>query len=139
MAFRILIAAGNTDFRQALRELTDAARGLLPMALEVEEAASIADARDRLVAFSPDALMLDWTLIPAGALATVRGLVAEHPELRVLLLLPDTRIEYREAAWSVGACACVPRERIDPEWLQAILCVMNRAKEREMRIRGKVA
>ena len=139
MAFRILIAAGNPEYRTSLRELADATRGFLPIGLEVEEAASIAETQERLRTWSPDALMVDWSLVPEGVLGAIRSVVAEHPELRILLLLPDVRHEYREAAWAVGACACVPRERIDPEWLQAILCVMNRAKEREMRIRSQVA
>jgi CheY-like chemotaxis protein len=139
MGFRILVAAGNTEFRKTLRELTDATRLLLPIGLEVEEVASIAEARERLVTWSPDALMLDWHLVPTSTLETVRSLVAEHPDLRVLVLIPDVRREYREAAWAVGACACVPRDRIDPEWLQAMVCVMNRAKEREARIKARVA
>ena len=92
-----------------------------------------------LVALTPDALMADWSLVPGQTLAAIKALVAEQPELRVLLLLPDVRREYREAAWGAGACACVPRDRIDPEWLQAMLCVMNRAKEREARLRQRVA
>jgi DNA-binding NarL/FixJ family response regulator len=70
---------------------------------------------------------------------TLRSLQTEFPDLRVLVLLPGEGREYRAAAWRAGACACVPRDRIDPEWLQAMLCVMSRAKEREMRIRRQVA
>ncbi|MDR7418601.1 MAG: hypothetical protein QN178_06795 [Armatimonadota bacterium] len=139
MAFRILIAAGNPDYLASLRELTEAARAFLPINLEVVEARTLDETRRRLADSAPDALMADWSLVPEQTLAAVRALVAEQPELRVLLLLPDVRREYREAAWSAGACACVPRDRIDPEWLQAMLCVMNRAKEREARLRQRVA
>lgn len=139
MVFRVLIAAGNPEFRQSLRELTDTTRTLLPIGPEVEEASSLAHARERLATWNPDALLLDWHLIPTDMPATLRGLLAEHPDLRVLVLLPEAGREYRTAAWSAGACACVPRDRVDPEWLQAMLCIMNRAKEREARIRSWVA
>jgi DNA-binding NarL/FixJ family response regulator len=139
MAFRILIAAGNPDYLASLRQLTEAARAFLPIHLEVVEARTLDETRRRLADATPDALMADWSLVPEQTLAAIKALVAEQPELRVLLLLPDVRREYREAAWSAGACACVPRDRIDPEWLQAMLCVMNRAKEREARLRQRVA
>jgi DNA-binding NarL/FixJ family response regulator len=139
MAFRVLIATGNPDFRQTLRELTDTTCSLLPIGIEIEETSSLAHARERLAIWNPDALLLDWHLIPTDVPETLRGMLAEHPDLRVLVLLPGSGREYRLAAWSAGACACVPRDRIDPEWLQAMLCVMNRAKEREVRIRGRVA
>jgi DNA-binding NarL/FixJ family response regulator len=138
VAFRLLLAAGHDEYRQSLRELIETARGLLPVPLEVDEAASVEEARERLRATATDAMLADWSLAGADTLAAVRGLLVEHPDLRVLVLIPDVRRQYREAAWSVGACACVPRERIDPEWLQAMLCVMNRAKEREARICGRV-
>lgn len=138
MAFRILLAAGHDDYRRSLRELIEAARALLPVPLEVDEAASVEGARERLASAATDALLVDWSLAGADTLAAVRGLLAEHPDLRVLVLIPDVRRQYREAAWSVGACACVPRERIDPEWLQAMLCVMSRAKEREARAHRRV-
>jgi len=137
VAFRILLAAGHDEYRRSLRELIDAARTLLPVPLEVDEATSVASARQRLEAAATDAMLVDWSLAGADTLDAVRGLLADHPDLRVLVLIPDVRRQYREAAWNVGACACVPRERIDPEWLQAMLCVMNRAKEREARILGR--
>jgi DNA-binding NarL/FixJ family response regulator len=137
--FRILIAAGNDDFRTSLREVAGTACGLMPIAVSVGEAASIREAREHIASTPPDALLIDWSIVAEDTLAAVRGLLADYPELRVMVLLPDARREYREAAWTVGACACVPRDRIDAEWLQAILCVMNRAKEREARIRAKVA
>ncbi len=139
MTFRVLVAAGNTEFRTTLHELTDTALDLLPIGIEVEETSSLAQTRERLVAWSPDALVLDWSLVSADVPGTLRSLQIEHPDLRVLLLLPGAGREYRAAAWSAGACACVPRDRVDPEWLQAMLCVMNRAKEREARIRSRVA
>ncbi len=137
--FRILVAAGNAEFRNTLRELTDTALDLLPIGVEVEETSSLDQTRERLVAWSPDALVLDWSLVPADVPGALRSLQIEHPDLRVLVLLPGSGLEYRAAAWSAGACACVPRDRVDPEWLQAMLCVMNRAKEREARIRSRVA
>lgn len=139
MALRVLVAAGNDGFRVALGELAEAARDLLPTRIEVEQASTLEGARERLAAWTPDVLLLDWYLVSTGVLAALQDLTAVHPGLRTLVLLPDSGREYREAAWNAGACACVPRDRIDPEWLQAILCAMNRAKEREERIRRHVA
>ncbi|MDR7522903.1 MAG: hypothetical protein QN168_10600 [Armatimonadota bacterium] len=139
MAFRVLVAAADPGFRSALRDLAEATRALLPVPIEVEDAATLAQARDRLAAWSPDVLLLDWHLVPSGLLGALEGLAVEHPGLRLLVLLPESSREYRAAAWQAGACACVPRDRIDPEWLQAILCVMHRAKEREAQIRRQVA
>jgi DNA-binding NarL/FixJ family response regulator len=138
MPFRVVIAAGDTEFRRTLLEVTESARAMLPLHTAVEEAATVDEICDRLVT-GPDALLLDWDSLPAASVAWLQRIIREYPELRVLLLLPGVGREYRETAWRLGACACVPRDRIDPEWLQAILCVMSRAKAREARIRARVA
>lgn len=138
MEFRLLVATENSEFGKTLRELTEAARAMLPIQLEVLHASSLDQVRERLVMWHPDALMLDWNPAQANMMRTLTGLLAEHPGLRVMVLLPDSAQEYREAVWSAGACACIPRDRTDPEWLQAVLCVMNRARDREARIRSGV-
>ncbi len=138
-ALRVLVAAGDERFRGALGELAEASRSLLPTQIEVEQVSSLEAVRERLGARAPDVLILDWYLAAADVLTAIQELAQEYPGLRTLVLLPDSGREYREAAWNAGACACVPRDRIDPEWLQAILCVMNRAKEREEKIRRQVA
>lgn len=133
-AFRLLLGAGNEAYLQTLHEVTESARRLMPVPVEVEAAGTLGALEARLAAWAPDALVVDWSLT-ADTLETVRRLAEANPGLRVLLLLPDARPEYRRAAWSAGACACVPRDRIEPEWLQAMLCVMTRARDREARIR----
>lgn len=139
MTFRLLVAAADPGYLASLREVAEKTCGLLPMALEVEECTSLDEARERLAVRPPDAVMLDWNLLPSGPLRALADVVAAHPELRLLVLLPEPGREYREAVWGAGACACVPRDRIDPEWLQAILCVMNRARQREARLRERAA
>ncbi len=139
MEFRLLVATESHEFGKTLRELTDAARAMLPIQPEIMHVSSLEQVRERLVTWHPDALMLDWNPARANMMGALTGLLAEHPNLRVLVLLPDSAREYREAVWSAGACACIPRDRADPEWLQAVLCVMNRARDREARIRSGVS
>jgi len=138
MEFRLLVATENSEFGKTLRELTEAARAMLPIQLEVLHASSLDQVRERLVTWRPDALMLDWNPAQANMMGALADLLADHADLRVMILLPDSAREYREAVWRAGACACIPRDRADPEWLQAVLCVMNRARDREARIRSGV-
>lgn len=133
------MAAGHEEFRRTLRELVDAARRLLPIEIEVAEASSVAQTHQQIAAWRPDALLLDWSLAPSGMLEVVGDILAGDPMLRLLVLLPETGIEYREAVWRAGACACLPRHRADAEWLQAMLCVMHRARQREARLRENAA
>jgi DNA-binding NarL/FixJ family response regulator len=133
------MAAGNAEFRRTLHELVDAARALLPIEIETAETSSVEQTREQIAEWGPDALLLDWSLAPSGMLDVVRDILAGDPELRLLVLLPETGREYREAVWRAGACACLPRHRADAEWLQAVLCVMYRARQREARLRAAAA
>lgn len=138
MVFKLLVATEDSEFGKTLRELTDAACALLPVRVDALHASSLGQVRELLATWRPDALMLDWNAAHAGMIGALASMLVEHPGLRVMVLLPDSAREYREAVWNVGACACIPRDRADPEWLQAVLCVMNRARDREARIRSGV-
>lgn len=134
VSFRLLLASENPGFMETLRELADSARALMPVGLEIRTSSPDVSLGEEIASWGPDALMLDWSPVDTGVMEELRSVLAGNPGLRVLVLLPGSGREYREAVWGAGACACIPRDRADPEWLQAVLCVMNRAKQREEQV-----
>ena len=42
--------------------------------------------------------------------------------------------QYRACLWEAGACVGLPKEHLDQEWLLSLLCLINRAMEREERL-----
>ncbi|MDR7482309.1 MAG: hypothetical protein QN183_10550 [Armatimonadota bacterium] len=131
MAFRLLIAEPHVEFRQTVREVVEATRPLLPVDLEVAEAATLADTHARLAGWRPHALLLDWDIAADATPLLLNALQHDTPGLRVLVMLPGGAPQYRAAVWTAGACAGIPRDRLDGEWLATAVCLVRRAMERE--------
>lgn len=139
MAFRLLIAEPHVEFRQTVREVVEAARRLLPVELEVVEASTPAETQARLAAGQPHALLLDWDIAAEATPLFLGEMQRTTPDLRVLVMLPGGSAQYRAAIWTAGACAGIPRDRMDGEWLATAICIMRRAMERETRLWQRVA
>lgn len=138
MAFRLLVAERNAEFLQTLEELTGAVRGALPIDLEVREVVSAHDTSAVLREWRPDALLLDWNIAAEQTVPFLGELQVQLPGIRIMVMLPETAGEYRRAVWAAGACAGIPRDRLDAECLATALCIMQRAKLRETALRNRV-
>lgn len=138
VAFLLLVAECDAEFRKTLREMTGAVRAALPIDLEVQEAASASETRTMLQDWRPDALLLDWNVAVEGTVPFVQELQGLVPGIRIMVMLPEAAGEYRRAVWAAGACAGVPRDRLDAECLATAICIMQRAKMRETALRSRV-
>ncbi len=138
MAFFLLVAECDADFRETLREMTGAVRAALPIDLEVQEATSASETRVTLQERRPDALLLDWNVTAEGTVPFVQELQGLAPGIRIMVMLPEAAGEYRRAVWAAGACAGMPRDRLDAECLATAICIMQRAKMRETALRSRV-
>jgi DNA-binding NarL/FixJ family response regulator len=137
VAFLLLMAERDAEFRRTLAEMMDVVRAILPVDLEVREASSAPETRAALTDWRPDALLLDWNVAAEGTVAFVRELQDLAPGIRIMVMLPEAAGEYRRAVWAAGACAGLPRDRLDAECFAAALCIMQRAKHREAALRSR--
>lgn len=137
MSFLLVVAEGDAEFRKTVGEMTGAVRAALPFAIEVREGASAPEIRALLAEWHPDALLLDWNVAAEGTVPFLRQLQGMAPGVRILVMLPEASGEYRRAVWDAGACAGVPRDRLDAECLAAAVCIMQRAKLREAALRSR--
>jgi len=78
--------------------------------LQVHLASSAAEARRLVRVLAPSVLVLDTNLRDESGWLTCAKLVAEHRELRVVLVAPESSCESRALADFVGAAALVARE-----------------------------
>ncbi|MBI4277967.1 MAG: hypothetical protein HY660_05875 [Armatimonadetes bacterium] len=138
MAFHLLLAEKDAEFRRTLVELVQAVRVRLPVALDCDVTSSPEETREQVARRQPDALLLDWHIAAEGTPEFIRDLQALDPGIRILVLLPGDARQYRLAVWAAGACAGIPRERVEAEWLTTAVCIMQRAMQREANLRARV-
>lgn len=138
MAIRLLFAAENQATLATLDRLLVATRPLLSFDIEVQTALTRAALCDRAAAGMDDVVLLDWGIAEAGTPTLIDELFQCNANLRVVALLPQAHVQYRTSVWTVGACASIPREHMDQEWLASVLCVVHRAMTREARLRAEV-
>jgi DNA-binding NarL/FixJ family response regulator len=138
MPFRLLLAEKDPEFRRTLQELSQTVCDLLPIDLAVRDAASLAEAREGVSSWQPDGVLLDWNIAADATPGFIQELQRLSPGLRVLVMLPGHAYEYRRTVWEAGACAGVPRERVEAEWLATAVCIMTRAMQREAALRTRV-
>jgi DNA-binding NarL/FixJ family response regulator len=138
MAFLLLVAERDAEFRRTLGEMMEALQAILPIDLEVREAVSAQQTRALLKDWSPDALLLAWNVAGDGTVPFLHELRGLAPSIRIMVMPPEAAREYRGAVWAAGACAGVPRDRIDAECLATAVCIMQRAKLREEALRAQV-
>jgi DNA-binding NarL/FixJ family response regulator len=135
MKIRLLIATPDTESKNLLHSLVNAAMQMVPLDIEISDANKISELVIRSVDQLDDLLLLDWQLAGAETPNHLRDLLALNPKLRVIALLPLQLRQYRQCLWQVGACSSIPKEYLDQEWLLSVLCLISRAMEREERLR----
>jgi hypothetical protein len=134
MHIRLLIAAPDPDSLALYDSLLNSALELLPLDIAVSHAATTAELTQRVTAQSVDVLLLEWPVAAAETPAYLHELVALHPGLRTIVVMPLQLRQYRACLWAAGACVSLPKEHLDQEWMLSMLCLINRAMEREARL-----
>jgi hypothetical protein len=136
MPIRLLLATPDAHTDVLIHELLAAALQLVPLDVTLQTVADRGALFERAVGNCDDVVLLDWSLAGAGSPDLVRELLALNSHLRIISLLPLHLRQYRQIIWEAGACSSIPLERLDQEWLSSALCLMNRAMQREARVRA---
>jgi hypothetical protein len=133
---RLVIAAPDAESIALYRSLLDSAIRLLPLDI----GARVVTTREALLqqAADADAVLLDWLLAGADTPDYLGELRLLNPSLRTIVVMPLALRQYRTCLWDAGACVGLPKEHLDQEWLLSMLCLMNRAMEREQRVRAEL-
>jgi DNA-binding NarL/FixJ family response regulator len=131
MTIRVLFASANPESLDLQRSLLEASIGLVCFAIEFAAVSSLEDLWARVDSDRDDVILLDWHLVEAETPDLVRAILHLKPCLRIVALLPQSYRQYRQSVWEAGACSSIPQEHMDQEWLSSILCVMQRAMQRE--------
>lgn len=139
MTTRLLIAAPDQDSLDLYRSLLDSALQLLPLDLAAQYLAAPEALTQAVAAQTADVLLLDWQLAGADTPRYLGELIKLHPQLRTIVIAPLHLRQYRQCLWEAGACVGLPKEYLDQEWLLSMLCLINRAIEREARLRQELA
>jgi DNA-binding NarL/FixJ family response regulator len=134
MHIRLVMAMPEQESQKLMQSLFEAAMCLIPLDISVNTVETKDDLLDRVVADLDDVIVLDWPLAREETPDLVRTVLRRNPRMRLVALLPMALRQYRQATWDAGACNSIPKELIDQEWLSSLLCVINRAMEREARI-----
>lgn len=134
MHIRILLAIPDERSQAILRSMVDEAMCLIPLDISVQAVDSKMALMDRIHADLDDVVLLDWSLVDKETPNLVKQILSDNPRMRVVALVPMKLRQYRQATWNAGACNSIPKEIMDQEWLSSLLCVINRAMEREARI-----
>jgi DNA-binding NarL/FixJ family response regulator len=135
MNIRLLIAAPDPDSIELYDSLLSSALQLLPLDIDVSHATTRAGLTQRVAAQEADVLLIDWLLAGAETPDYLRELVGLNPRLRTIVVMPLHLRQYRTCLWEAGACVGLPKEHLDQEWLLSMLCLINRAIEREERLK----
>ncbi len=138
MTIRILLAAEDQAFLTLLDRVMAATRPLLAFDVDVQHASTRAAVCARAESRADDIILLDWGVADADTPDLIEDLFRCDANLRVVALLPQDPVQYRSRVWAAGACASIPREHMDQEWLASVLCVVHRAMAREARLRSEM-
>jgi DNA-binding NarL/FixJ family response regulator len=134
MVIRLLFATTDLATRELFASLLASALELTPLQISVAHATSLDELLARVDARADDVVILDWPIANESTPAVVRTMTLRNPSVRTVTLLPLSHRAYRREVWQAGACSSIAKEHIEQEWLSSILCVMNRAMEREARL-----
>jgi DNA-binding NarL/FixJ family response regulator len=131
MSIRVLFASSDPESLKLQRSMLEASVSLVCFELEFSPVSSLQELRACLEADQGDVVLFDWSLAEAQTPDVVRELLKRNSRMRIIVLLPQSYRQYRQSVWEAGACSSIPKEHMDQEWLSSILCVMQRAMQRE--------
>ena len=136
---RLLLAASTSGTLDLMQFMLASVRQILPFDMTVSEARQRDEVLSRAQQNLDEVVLLDWQLAGADTPDVVRSLLDVNRDLRIMTLLPLEFKEYRRCVWDAGGCTSIPMERLDEEWLASALCLINRAMQREQRLRQELA
>jgi DNA-binding NarL/FixJ family response regulator len=136
---RVLFATPDNHSISLLNEILESALCLTPIEVSVQEVRTKSHLMSRVDDYLDDIILLDWELVGSETSNLVKTMLTLNPDLRIVVLLPTHHRQYRQQVWAAGACNGIPKEYMDQEWLSTVLCIMNRAMQREARLLAKFA
>ena len=136
MHMRLLFAVPDDSSLELIHSVLNCALCLTPLEVSFHEVRTRAELLTRVDMHEDDIVLLDWPIAESDTPALVTELLQADPRLRVVVLLPQGYRQYRQLVWNAGACNGIPKEYMDQEWLSTVLCIMNRAMEREARLKA---
>lgn len=134
MIIRMLLAIPAIEEVALLHSILDSALDLTCLDVATAEVYNRQALIKRVVADEDDVILLDWDIAHEQTPDLVREILTVNRRLRIVVLLPLSHRQYRQSVWDAGACNGIPRDHMDQEWLSTLLCLMQRAIERETRI-----
>lgn len=134
MSIRVLFACADPQTLDLQQSVLASSINLVCFAVDFASVSKIDDLWRRVAADADDVILLDWHLAGAETPQLVRALLDRSPRMRIVALLPQGYRQYRHSVWEAGACSSIPTEHMDQEWLSSILCVMQRAMQREEKL-----
>lgn len=134
MTIRLLLVTPNADFVTLMTRVLDTALELTGLDAVLNSVSDVAGLQARVDQQVDDVILLDWDVAQADTPQLVRHVLTEDPRLRLVAMLPLSNRQYRQKVWAAGACNGIPKEHVDQEWMATVLCIMQRAMEREARL-----
>lgn len=131
---RLLFASPDADSHHLFDVILRAALEMTPLDIDAAHAADMDDLLRRVGARGADVVVLDWLMAHEGTPGLVREILQRNSQAHVVALLPLTYRQYRREVWQAGACSSIAKEHIDQEWLSSVLCIMQRAAQREAQL-----
>ena len=112
----ILVVDDHEAFRDALRDLIDAAPGFLL----VGEACSGEEATRAVELLSPELVLMDVTMPGMGGIAAAQEIVSQHPEVTVVLISVNDPSLHPEVVDLGDAVACARKQDLRPRMLREL-------------------
>ena|SRR2546423_665126 len=119
MPVRVLIADDHRLFAEALRAILSSDGRLDVVGL----AASGDEAVQKVNELEPDVVLMDISMPGLDGVEATRQILAEHPDLQVLMVTGSDARQDVDAARTAGAAGYVTKDRIAAELVGAILDV----------------
>ncbi len=120
-AARVVIADDQTLFRTGLARLLDED----PRVEVVGQAKDGADLIDRVASLNPDVILMDLKMPNIDGVEATRRIVAEHPEIKVLILSTFDADSYVLQALRAGASGYVLKDSQPDAIVSSILAIMS--------------
>ena len=135
----LLFAVPEPGSLELMHSVLSSALCLTPVDVSFSEVRTLSELNARVEQRLDDVILLDWDLVQSDTPKLVKDILTENPQLRLVVLLPESSRQYRRLVWEAGACNGIPKEFMDQEWLSTVLCIMHRAIEREAKICQQLA